>query len=93
MVIRIFVLIRHSYFMKNVTVYSTPTCVYCKMVKEWLGEKSVDFTEVDLSADAAKRQEIVEKTGQMSVPVIEIDGEYIIGFDKDKLAEALGIEA
>lgn len=90
--IRIFVLIYNLYHMKNVTVYSTPTCVYCKMVKDWLTEKGVRFTSVDLSTDIEKQQEIIEKTGQMAVPVIEIDDEFFIGFDRSKLAETLEIE-
>ncbi|KKR39153.1 MAG: Glutaredoxin-related protein [Parcubacteria group bacterium GW2011_GWB2_40_8] len=77
--------------MKNVIIYSTPTCVYCKMAKEFLTEKGIEFTDYDLSVDMEKREEVVKKTGQMAVPVIEVDGEMMVGFDKDKLSSLLGI--
>ncbi|MBI4692308.1 MAG: glutaredoxin family protein [Candidatus Terrybacteria bacterium] len=77
--------------MKNVIIYSTPTCIYCRMAKDWFKEKGIDYTEYDLSIDAAKRDEVIEKSGQMAVPVIEIEGEIIIGFDKKKITELLGI--
>lgn len=75
--------------MKNVTIYSTPTCTYCKMTKEFFGENSVEFTDFDVSQDEAKRNEMVEKSGQMGVPVIDIEGEIIVGFDEPKLRELL----
>ncbi|MEK9183681.1 MAG: glutaredoxin domain-containing protein [Patescibacteria group bacterium] len=76
---------------KNVIIYSTPTCVYCKMVKEFLTENNIAFTDYDLSQDVAKRDEVVKKTGQMAVPIIDIDGEIVIGFDKAKISQLLGI--
>lgn len=78
---------------KNVTIYSTPTCHFCQMAKEFLTEKGVPFTNYDVSTDAAKRQEMIEKTGQMGVPVIVIDEDIIIGFDRAKLAAKVGVDA
>lgn len=77
---------------KKVIIYSTPTCIYCRLLKDWLKEKNIVFTEYDLSADTQKSQEVIEKTGQMGVPVIEIDDEIVIGFDKKRLSELLGIK-
>ena len=61
------------------------------MAKEFLTEKGIEFTDYDLSVDMEKREEVVKKTGQMAVPVIEVDGEMMVGFDKDKLSSLLGI--
>lgn len=76
---------------KEVTIYTTPTCGYCKMAKEFFEENSIEYQEHDVASDEEKRKEMIEKSGQMGVPVIAIDDEYIIGFDKDRLSEALGI--
>ncbi len=78
---------------KSIVIYSTPTCHFCQMTKEFLTEKGVPFTNYDVSTDAAKRQEMIEMTGQMGVPVIVIDGDIMIGFDRDKLAAKVGVEA
>ena len=78
--------------MADVTIYSTPTCPYCKQTKEFLNENNVEFTDIDVSSDAAKAQEMIEKSGQMGVPVLDIDGEIIVGFDREKISEKLGIE-
>lgn len=77
--------------MKNVIIYSTPGCIYCKIAKDFFHENSVNFTEYDVSEDAEKREEMMEKTGQMAVPVIDVEGEIVIGFDKPKLAQLLGL--
>lgn len=82
--------------MKSVKIYSTPTCGYCKMAKEYFAENNVEFEDYDVAVDAEKRNEMVEKTGQMGVPVIIIgdegeDPEVVIGFDKPKIAELLGL--
>ena len=74
-----------------VTVYSTPTCQYCKHAKEFLNEHGVQFTNIDVSEDPAKAEEMIRKSGQMGVPVIDIDGKIIVGFDKPALKAALGI--
>jgi len=76
---------------KKVTVYSTPTCPYCTMAKDFLKENKIEFEDVDVSNDQKRAQEMVEKSGQMGVPVIDVDGEIIVGFDKEKLEKALGL--
>lgn len=78
--------------MKTVLIYTTPTCQYCKMVKEFFTEKGVAYTEFDVSVDEAKRSEMVEKSGQMGVPVLDIENDIVIGFDEPKLRELLSIE-
>lgn len=77
--------------MKKVIIYSTPTCVYCRMAKDWFDEKGIQYQEYDLSQDAVKRDEVVKKTGQMAVPVIEVGDEIVIGFDKGRLSKLLEI--
>jgi len=78
---------------KTVTIYSTPTCHFCQMTKEFLKEKNIAYTDYDVAHDLAKRQEMIQKSGQMGVPVIYVGDEMIIGFDKERLATALGIAA
>ena len=73
----------------NVKVYSTPTCPYCKMAKSYLDEKGVAYDDVDVTKDATGRDEMIKKSGQMGVPVILVDGEIVIGFDKERLANLL----
>lgn len=78
--------------MKQVLIYSTPNCVYCKMAKEFFKVHGVAYTEYDVAADPAKRAELIEKSGQMGVPVIQIgDDSIVIGFDKPKIKELLGL--
>ena len=77
--------------MKKVTVYSTPTCPYCKMTKAYFKEKKVAFNDIDVAADEEKAHEMIEKSGQIGVPVIDIDGKIIIGFDKEAVNKALGL--
>jgi glutaredoxin 3 len=74
---------------KKISVYSTQTCPYCRMVKDYLKEKGVKFEEIDVSQDSAKAKEMIEKSGQMGVPQIEIGDKMIVGFDKDSIDEAL----
>ena len=76
---------------KKVLVYSTPTCPYCIRAKQFLNENNIPFENYDVSTDSAKAQEMIQKSGQMGVPVIEIEGEIIVGFDKDRIKNALGI--
>ncbi len=78
---------------KQVEIYTTPSCVYCKMTKDFFQKNNVVYTEHNVATDAAKRQEMIEKTGQMGVPVILIDGEVVVGFDQSRLSELLGIGA
>jgi glutaredoxin-like YruB-family protein len=75
----------------EVIIYTTPTCTYCNAVKGFLGEHNISYTEYDISTDQEKAQEILNKTGQMAVPVIEIDGEIIIGFNRTEIAKKLGL--
>jgi glutaredoxin-like YruB-family protein len=74
-----------------VTVYSTPTCPYCKMAKAYLTENKVEFTDVDVAADDKAAEDMIQKSGQMGVPVLDINGKIIVGFDKDAIKEALGL--
>ncbi len=76
---------------KNIVIYSTPTCHFCQMAKEFFKEKEIEYTNYDVSEDMEKRKEMIEKSGQMGVPVIFIDNEMMIGFDRDKILSALGI--
>ncbi|MBR9683068.1 NrdH-redoxin [Candidatus Woesearchaeota archaeon] len=76
--------------MAEIKVYSTPTCPWCVKLKDWLKEKGVEFKDIDVSVDHEAAKEMVEKSGQMGVPQIEIDGKIIVGFDKEKIEEALG---
>lgn len=77
--------------MKKVKVYSTPTCPYCHKAKQFLKDNQVDFQEIDVSSDQDKAEEMVEKTGQMGVPVIVVDEENVVGFDRDKISELLDL--
>lgn len=74
----------------KVTVYSTPSCPFCHKLKDYLKEKNIEFEDVDVSTDEAKTKEMVKKSGQMGVPVADIDGKIIVGFDKAKIDKALG---
>jgi len=77
--------------MKKVIVYSTPTCPYCAMAKEYLKENNVEFEDVNVAADQTRAEEMVKKSGQMGVPVLDVEGEIIVGFDKGRLASLLGL--
>ena len=77
--------------MKDVTIYSTPSCHFCHMAKDFFKEKNVPYTEYDVALDMEKRKEIIEKSGQMGVPVIIIGDDLIIGFNKPKIVELLGL--
>jgi glutaredoxin 3 len=72
-----------------VIIYSTPNCQYCSMAKGYFKDKGIPFTDYDVSKDQAKGREMVQKTEQGGVPVIEIDGRLIIGFDKRLIEETL----
>lgn len=76
---------------KSVKVYSTSTCPWCMRVKQFLKENNIEFLNLDVSGDQLAADEMIAKTGQMGVPVLDIDGEIIIGFDKDKIKLALGL--
>lgn len=78
--------------MPKVTIYTTPTCVYCKMTKAFFKEHDVAYEERDISSDVKAHEEMIGKSNQMSVPVIDIDGEITVGFDKKRLSELLQIK-
>ena len=78
--------------MAHVTMYTTPSCVYCKKTKAFFQEHGITYAEKDVSTDSAAVEEMVQKSGQMGVPVIDIDGAIIIGFDEAALREALQIK-
>jgi glutaredoxin-like YruB-family protein len=74
---------------KTVTIYSTPVCHFCQTAKEYFKDNNVEYTEHDVAADQEQRQEMIEMTGQMGVPVIKIGDEVVVGFDEDKVKELL----
>ena len=74
-----------------ITIYSTPTCHFCHMAKEFFKEKNIAYTEHDVASDLEKRKEMIEKSGQMGVPVIQIGDELVVGFNKPKIVELLGL--
>ena len=78
--------------MPKVKVYSTKTCVYCNALKEFLNQHNIEYQNFDVGEDDRAREEMIQKTGQMGVPVIEIDDEIVIGFDKERIANLLGIK-
>jgi glutaredoxin 3 len=77
--------------MRNITIYSTPTCHFCHLAKDFFTDHNLSFTDKDAASDPAIRKEAIEKSGQMGVPVIDIDGEIIIGFDEPKIKALLGL--
>ena len=72
-------------------VYSTPTCPWCIRTKQFLKENNVPFTDLDVSSNSEKAEEMTQKSGQMGVPVLDIEGTIIVGFDKEKIKQSLGI--
>ncbi len=76
---------------KEVKIYTTSSCGYCNLAKDYFKEHKIEYKEFDVGTDAVKRNEMLEKTGQMGVPVIYINGEIVIGFNKEKLSKLLGI--
>lgn len=78
--------------MNKVTIYSTLSCHFCHMAKDFFKEKGVEFEDFDVASNMEKRKEMLEKSGQMGVPVIIIKDEIIVGFNKAKIVELLGIK-
>jgi len=78
--------------MPKVTIYTTPSCVYCKMAKAFFKEKGVTYEEKDVSTDATARDEMIAKSNQMGVPVVDVDGQLTVGFDKERLSQLLNIK-
>ena len=76
---------------KQVSIYTTVTCGYCKMAKEFFQKNGVEYNEYDVGTDLPKREEMIAKSGQMGVPVITVGEELVIGFNKPKLMQLLGI--
>lgn len=76
----------------KVKIYTTPTCVYCHSEMEFLKDHGIDFEELDVFSNKKAREEMIKKTGQMGVPVIDIGGKIVIGFDQPKLKELLGLK-
>jgi len=77
----------------TVTVYSTPACSWCQAAKEHFRSNGIDFEDVDVSSDMARAREMIEKSGQYGVPVIEIDGEIVVGFDRNRIDALLGLSS
>lgn len=75
---------------KAITIYTTPTCHFCQMAKDFFKEKGVQYTEYNVAQNLEKRQEMIQKSGQMGVPVILVGDELIVGFDQERLASSLG---
>jgi len=73
----------------SVTLYSTPSCVYCRLAKDYFRQQGIAFTEYNVAADQRKAEEMVRKSGQMGVPVIDIGGRVIVGFNKGEVERAL----
>jgi len=78
--------------MPQITIYTTPTCVYCKMTKEFFKKNNVVYEEKDVMSNDAAREEMIKKSGQLGVPVIDIDGEIVVGFDQRALGKLLNIK-
>ena len=76
---------------KTVKIYSTPTCPFCIRTKQFLKDNNIVFEDIDVSANQEKAQEMIQKSGQMGVPVLDIDGEIIVGFDKERIKSTLGL--
>ena len=72
-----------------VTIYSTPTCVYCKTLKEYLSSQNIPYKEIDVASNEAELEKMVAISGQMGVPVVEIGGDVVVGFDREKIDEIL----
>jgi len=77
--------------MKKVKIYSTLTCPYCETLKQYLRDNNIDFENIDVSSDEKAAEEMIEKSGQMGVPVADIDGEIVVGFDREIIKKLLGI--
>lgn len=69
----------------KIRVYSTKTCIYCKMLRTWLNEKKIEFEDIDVGENVSAAREMIEKSGQMGVPVTDIDGEIIVGFNRSAI--------
>ncbi len=75
--------------MVKIKVYTTPTCPYCIELKDWLKDQNIAFDEIDISQNETAKEEMIEKSGEMRVPQIEINGKMIVGFEKEEIKKAL----
>lgn len=75
----------------TIKIYSTPSCTYCKMAKEFLTSQNVPFEDIDVSVDPVQRDEMVAKSGQLGVPVFDIDGQIMVGYNQQLLSKVVGI--
>lgn len=78
--------------MAQIKIYSTPTCVYCRLAKDFFTKHNFSYQEFNVAEDDAARNEMVQKSGQLGVPVIDIDGNIIVGFDQRGITKLLGIK-
>jgi len=76
----------------KIKVYSTPACPYCYALKDFLREHNIEFEDIDVSVNQQAVEEMIQKSGQMGVPVTEIDGEIVVGFDKEKIEKLLNLK-
>lgn len=76
---------------KKILIYSSPSCVYCNMAKSFFKENDIPYEDYNVATDLIKRKEMVDKSGQMGVPVIDIDGEIMVGFDETAISIKLGL--
>ena len=75
-----------------IKVFTTPICPYCVTLKQFLKDHNIEFEEIDVAGNKEAAEEMIQKSGQMGVPVIEINGEIVVGFDKKKISQLLGIK-
>lgn len=80
-----------EYPIMNIKIYSTPSCTYCKTAKAFLTSKNVAYEDVDVSVDATAREEMVTKSGQLGVPVFDIDGQIVVGYNEKLISKMVGI--
>jgi glutaredoxin 3 len=76
---------------KNVKIYTTPTCPWCIRTKQFLKDNNINFEDIDVSSNKQAAEEMIQKSGQMGVPVLDIDGQIIVGLDKERIKTALGL--
>lgn len=76
---------------KKVKIYSTSTCSYCIRTKQFLTENNIEFENIDVTTNETAAEEMIKKSGQMGVPILDIDGEIVVGFDKEKIKSLLGL--
>lgn len=91
-ILAVLIVVANNLLLNKMTkIYSTPTCVYCKTLKGYFKKNGIEFEDIDISKDEKQLQKMIKDSGQMGVPVVDIDGEIIIGFDKEKIDNLLKI--